>query len=70
MTKHIDEGSIIVMFITLILFIVALFTKGITHDILLEAGVFLISVKLILGIHSLSRKLLRIEEKLDKYHDH
>ena len=46
--KAVDPGSIVVMVVTLILFIAALFTKGFTHDLLLEAGVFLVSVKLIL----------------------
>ncbi len=40
MKEHFDLGSIAVILITLILFIVALFTKGFTHDLLLEAGVF------------------------------
>ena len=34
--------------LTLALFVVALFVKGLTHDLLLEAGVFLVSVKLVL----------------------
>jgi hypothetical protein len=46
--KHLDLGSIIVILITLALFIVALFVKGFTHDLLLEAGVFLVSVKVIM----------------------
>jgi hypothetical protein len=48
MSPHFDTGSLLTIVITLILFIVALFTKGFTHDLLLEAGVFLVSVKLIL----------------------
>ena len=40
--------SLAVIGTTLGLFILALFTKGLTHDILLEAAVFLISVKLVL----------------------
>ncbi|MBJ6751493.1 hypothetical protein [Geomonas anaerohicana] len=43
-----DPGSFFVMVITLVLFIGAVFTKGFTHDLLLEAGVFLVSVKLII----------------------
>ena len=45
--KHFDMGSIIVIAITFILFVMALFTTGFTHALLLEAGVFLVSVKLI-----------------------
>ena len=48
MKTYFDTASIIVIFITLVLFIAALFYKGLTHDILMEAGVFLVSVKLIL----------------------
>ncbi|HTT08238.1 MAG TPA: hypothetical protein VMH34_05550 [Gammaproteobacteria bacterium] len=46
--KYLDTGSIIIIAITLFLFLLALFLKGLTHDLLLEAGVFLVSVKLIL----------------------
>jgi hypothetical protein len=47
MNEHFDIGSLLVIIVTFILFIVALFTKGFTHDLLLEAGIFLVSVKLI-----------------------
>ena len=46
--KHFDIGSIIVIAATFILFTMALFFTGFTHDLLLEAGVFLVSVKLII----------------------
>ena len=36
------------MLVTLALFVGALFLTGFTHDLLLEAGVFLVSVKLII----------------------
>jgi hypothetical protein len=48
MVKQLDMGSIIVILITLVLFIAALFVKGLTHDLFLEAGVFLVSVKIIM----------------------
>jgi len=48
MKEHFDFGSLIIIIITFFLFVLALFTKGFTHDLLLEAGVFLISIKLIL----------------------
>lgn len=48
MKEHLDFGSIIILLITLVLFIAALFVKGFTHDLLLEAGVFLVSVKVIM----------------------
>ncbi|MBT3881415.1 MAG: hypothetical protein HON76_07045 [Candidatus Scalindua sp.] len=71
MIKNIDTGSVFIIIITLILFGVALFTKGFTHDLLLEAGVFLISVKLIIMsykncVHSqkLEKELSEIKEIL------
>jgi hypothetical protein len=51
MPEHFDRGSLITIVITFILFTIALFTKGFTHDLLLEAGVFLVSVKLILMLY-------------------
>ena len=48
MNRHIDIGSYTVIGVAFILFIVALFVKGFTHDLLLEAGVFLVSLKLII----------------------
>jgi hypothetical protein len=72
MSPHFDTGSLLTIVITLVLFIVALFTKGFTHDLLLEAGVFLVSVKLILMAYKnsvVSRKILadlqQIQSRLD-----
>ena len=50
MTTHAlaDFGTLATIVLTLVLFIAALFVKGLTHDLLLEAGVFLVSVKLVL----------------------
>jgi hypothetical protein len=52
--KHLDLGSTIILLVTLVLFIAALFVKGFTHDILLEAGVFLVSVKVIMMAYRIS----------------
>jgi hypothetical protein len=46
--NHLDPWSAVVIVLTLVLFLTALFIKGFTHEMLLEAGVFLVSVKLIL----------------------
>ncbi len=43
-----DPWTLVAMIVTLLLFIGALLTKGFTHDFLLEAGVFLVSVKLMI----------------------
>ncbi|MEN6623159.1 MAG: hypothetical protein ABFD50_16630 [Smithella sp.] len=72
MREHFDFGSLIIMVITFVLFVVALFTTGFTHDLLLEAGVFLVSVKLIVMAYKdsvISKELLNelktIKQKLE-----
>jgi hypothetical protein len=49
--KRFDGWSLLVMALTLVLFLIPLFTVGLTHDLLLEAGVFLVFVKLILVLN-------------------
>ena len=73
MRKYLDIGSIIVILITFILFILALFTKGLTHDILLEAGILLVSVKLIMMAYSnnvfykdIIEELKKLNQRLNK----
>ncbi len=64
MRKHVDIGSMIVIIITFVLFILALFSKGLTHDLLLESGVFLVSVKLIMMSRANSIYLNRLEKEI------
>ena len=71
MKEHFDFWSVFVIVVTFVLFAFAAFTKGLTHDLLLEGAVFLISVKLILvtykiSVHSrkLERDLAQIKEIL------
>ncbi len=64
MNRYLDLGSIIVILITLVLFVAALFIKGFTHDLLLEAGVFLVSVKLIMVAYKNSRYVETILREL------
>ncbi|MFA9498674.1 MAG: hypothetical protein ACERKP_08975 [Deltaproteobacteria bacterium] len=66
MGKHFDMGSMIVIIVTFILFITALFTKGLTHDLLLEAGVFLVSVKLILMAFKNSNNVKIFQKELQE----
>lgn len=73
MKDHFDIGSLIVITVTFVLFFAALFTKGLTHDLLLEAGVFLISVKLIIMAYkssittkALLKELREIKKELIK----
>jgi hypothetical protein len=64
--KHFDMGSLIVIIITFCLFVMALFFTGLTHALLLEAGVFLVSVKLILMAYKSSVSSAKIESELQK----
>lgn len=64
--KHFDAGSITVIAITFVLFALALFTTGFTHDLLLEAGVFLVSVKLIVMAYKANKSAEKIESDLEE----
>ncbi len=64
--KHFDIGSIIVIVITFVLFTIALFFTGFTHDLLLEAGVFLVSVKLIMMAYKASVTSKDIHRELEE----
>jgi len=64
--KHFDFGSIAVIVVTFILFALALFFTGFTHDLLLEAGVFLVSVKLIMMGYKASKSAAKIENELQE----
>jgi hypothetical protein len=66
MAKHYDPWAIIVVALTLILFITALFLKGLSHDLLLETGVFLVSVKLIMMSYKNSILAQHTEERLEQ----
>jgi len=66
--KHFDLGSAIVILITLVLFITALFFKGFTHDLLIEAAVFLVSVKLIISAYKASITTNELKTKLENIH--
>ncbi len=65
MPRHIDTGSLVVALVTLVLFVAALFAKGLTHDLFLEAGVFLVSVKIIRLSYENSQSVERLSVKLD-----
>jgi predicted tellurium resistance membrane protein TerC len=66
MKKHFDSGTILVIIVTGILFIVALFVKGFTHELFLEAGVLLVSIKLIMMAY---RNSLNYEELKKELHE-
>jgi hypothetical protein len=72
--KHIDNGSMFVIVTTFVLFVLALFVKGLAHDVLLGAGVFLVSVKLIIiaykasvSAESIKNELKDVKEILNKH---
>jgi hypothetical protein len=65
MNKPIDLGSLLIAAITLCLFIAALFVKGFSHDLFLEAGVFLVSIKIIIMAYRNSVSIGRLDRKLD-----
>jgi hypothetical protein len=56
----------VVIALTLLLFVIALIVKGFTHDMLLECGVFLVSVKLIVMSHKNGASARLSEERLVK----
>jgi hypothetical protein len=64
--KYLGPGTLLVVLITLSLFIAALFVKGFTRDLLLEAAVFLVSVKLIILTYRNSKGVEAIQVKLDE----
>jgi len=70
--RHFDPGSLVIIAVTFVLFVSAVFTRGLTHDLLLEAAIFLVSVKLIVMAYksidatdSLYQKLDEICKKID-----
>ena len=62
-------GSLVVIVLTLVLFLLALFLKGFTQELLLEAGVFMVSVKLILLSCQSSTSAKRADERLAQMQD-
>ena len=64
--KHFDTGSLLVIMVTFVLFVMALFFTGFTHDLLLEAGVFLVSVKLIIMAYKSSVSSQSIQRELEE----
>jgi hypothetical protein len=74
--RYLDPWSATIIVLTLVLFGGALIYKGFTHDMLLEAGVFLVSFKLILMAYknvvageTLHKRLDRIQESLRRLED-
>jgi hypothetical protein len=64
MKKYVDIGNAAVIAITLVLFILALITTGLTKNLLLEAAVFLVSIKIILMSYKTSQSNKEIINEL------
>lgn len=64
--NHFDFWSLVVIVLTMVLFVTALFIKGFTHELFLEAGVFLVSVKLILFSYNNSVSARSVDERLEQ----
>jgi uncharacterized membrane protein len=64
--KYFDPGIIIVILITVLLFTVALFAKGFTNALLLEAGVLLVSIKLIMMAYRNSLNYSDLKKELNE----
>jgi len=59
-----NPASVVVIVLTAGTFALALFLKGFTHDLLLEAGVLLVSAKLVLMAKSNAETEYRMEQRL------
>ncbi|HZD94832.1 MAG TPA: hypothetical protein VE133_11295 [Candidatus Sulfotelmatobacter sp.] len=68
MKQLFDPWSTVVIVLTLVLFVLALFIKGLKHDILLEAAIFLVSMKLILMSYKNGVIAAKTEERLEQIH--
>ncbi len=66
MKKHFDTWSVAVIVLTLVLFALALVEKGFAHDLLLEAGVFLVSAKLVLMSYKQSVSTTSLQRRVDE----
>jgi protein-S-isoprenylcysteine O-methyltransferase Ste14 len=80
MAKYLDPWSAMLIALTAILFLLALFVHGLTHDLLIEVGVLLVSAKLVImsyknsilgeqlhqSLEEIKRTLRRFEEPPSK----
>jgi len=63
--RYLDPWSAVILVLTLALFLIALVVTGSTHDLLLEAGVFLVSAKLVIMAYKLALAGQVLQERLD-----
>jgi len=67
--QYFSPGSLVVMAVTFVLFTAALTVRGLTHDLLLEAAVFLVSIKLMLMTYRNTRAAHALDAKLDRIYE-
>lgn len=60
----VNMASLLTVLVTLSLFVAAALSKGFTEELLLEAAVFLISVKLVIGNYKTHMELAAIRNEL------
>jgi accessory gene regulator protein AgrB len=56
----------VTIIITIVLFVIALFVKGFTHQLLLEAGVLLVSIKIIMMSYKNIRNFEEVKKDLNE----
>jgi len=61
---HLDRASGIVIGLTFVLFAGSLLVKGLTHDIFLEGGVLLVSIKLILTTRRMDEHVTKLDDRI------
>ena len=66
MKKYLSAADTIVIITTFLLFVIALFVKGFTHNLLLEAGVLLVSIKIIMMNYKNSTSVKAIMKELEE----
>ncbi len=66
MKTFFDLGTIVVIIVTILLFTFALFVKGLSKDLLLEAGVLLVSVKLIMMAYRNNLNYREIKKEMEE----
>lgn len=64
--RHFDAWSGVIILITFLMFVAALLLKGLGHDLLLEGGVFLVSVKLIMMAYKNSVTASKLNDRLEE----
>ena len=64
--RDLDIVSRLVIITTFVLFVVALYIKGFGHGLLLEAGVFLVSVKLMMMAAKNFLLAKHLDDRLDR----